>query len=299
MTSDTKKNRSPVHPVIDLEQAIARARELCDAEGFNYVPVHVAVSHWGYGPKSSSGLRTLAALIHFGLAEDTGVGRERRVRLTDLAKQALRAQREGDEHAFREALKEAALHPTIYRKLWNVWGQSNRLPSKSSMEWDLIHEFEFNPKAVDSFIKDFVATMQFAGLYGEQGEVSVDPREASSASAREVPGDRDDKEAESLVPMRGRGPAPSEVQPVRSNAGGIVDRLLSIRAELSAQSTRVETITIPLPGGIIVALTTPLPLSQSNYSKLKAWFEWAEDSLTAPAPEAESREAMSDRVAAS
>src|SRR2546427_2432659 len=82
----SKKMRSPAYPGINLEIALKRARGLYDRERRNAVAFSVAVSYWGFGPKSSGGLVSVAAMKSFGLIEDIERGAGGRViKLTDLA----------------------------------------------------------------------------------------------------------------------------------------------------------------------------------------------------------------------
>src|SRR5206468_3409095 len=121
----------------DLAEAIERAKQFYEHERFNYAPTQVAVTDLGYTAKSSSGLRALAALLHFGLLEEEGSGEDRRVRLSDLGKRIVLDTREGSKE--REgAISEAALRPRLYQALWERWGP--HLPSDSNMEYDLLRE---------------------------------------------------------------------------------------------------------------------------------------------------------------
>lgn len=83
------RNRSPAHPAFDLKTALERTRIFYDCEHFSWAPLASTLKQWGYGPKSSSGLRTLAALRHFSLLDETGTGRERCFRLSALAQTIL------------------------------------------------------------------------------------------------------------------------------------------------------------------------------------------------------------------
>src|SRR5690606_17547047 len=113
--------RSPAYPFIALDKAVARADALRRAVGKNDTRVVSAVHHWGYGPKSSGGIQTVAALKHFGLLEDSGSGQDRRVKLTDLANRILLDQRPNSIER-QELIKRAALNPKMHQELWERWG---------------------------------------------------------------------------------------------------------------------------------------------------------------------------------
>lgn len=153
--------RSPRYPAFPLEEAIERAREFYEHEHFGFAPAEVAISHWGYSPKSSTGTRCLAALLYFDLLESRGRGDDRRVGLTETGKDILLDGRPGSEQKTK-ALQKAALSPTIFQELWDEW--DGRLPSEASMEFELERERGFNADSVGDFIDTFRATLEFAGL---------------------------------------------------------------------------------------------------------------------------------------
>src|SRR5687768_7731616 len=80
-----RKERSPSFPFIPLEKAIERARAV--AEHHKRSPARMATigETWGYAPKSSGLLQTVAALKSYGLTDDIGRGEDRRIQLSDLA----------------------------------------------------------------------------------------------------------------------------------------------------------------------------------------------------------------------
>src|SRR5690606_39686636 len=52
-----------------------------------------------------------------GLLEDSGTGKDRKIKLSDLARRIIRDKREGSAERVK-AIREAALSPSIYAKLW-------------------------------------------------------------------------------------------------------------------------------------------------------------------------------------
>jgi hypothetical protein len=158
----SKKMRSPAYPGINLEIATKRAKGLFEKERRNAVAYRVAVSHWGFGEKSSGGLLSIAALKSFGLIEDVQRGAGGRIiKLTDLALRIILDER--PDSAQRAVLiKQAALNPKIHAALWKKYG--TELPSDSSLHHELIFDFKFNENTVDEFIKEYKETIRFAGL---------------------------------------------------------------------------------------------------------------------------------------
>ena len=82
-----------------------------------------------------------------------------------------------DEQKKAEIVKKCALQPEVYRKLWEQYSDTG-LPSDESLRDVLIFDYGFNEKSVDGFIKDFKATINYAGL--EPSESNLEEVEESS-----------------------------------------------------------------------------------------------------------------------
>lgn len=234
-------NRSPSHPAFDLAEAVDRAREFYARERFNFAPKHAAMRHWGYSGTSSSGIRALAALLHYGLLDEEGSSEARRVRLSDLGRRIVLDTRPGSRE-LDAALREAALRPALFRELWERWGR--HLPSDVSMEYDLVREYGFNPDSVREFIKNFRATVEFAKL----ADTDKIP-EGDGGKGR--PDERGGNEA-------GDGRAPPPPPPPQGRA----------MPEVQRQNAQPWDLTIPLIGGGQAILRTPIPLSEADYDLL-------------------------------
>jgi len=157
-----ERNRSPSFPAIDLKDAIEKARALYKADGLSWTPVNVAAKHWGFSEKSSSGIRTVAALLHFGLVSEDGGGDNRRIRLSETGKVIVLAPADEHSEAINKAIKTAALTPKLYKELWQKFGP--KLPSDGTLQYELEKDGNFNRDSIKGFINDFKATMTFAGL---------------------------------------------------------------------------------------------------------------------------------------
>jgi hypothetical protein len=154
------QGRSPSYPGIDIETAIERAKTVYQKEGRNSAPPQAILKHWGYAPKSSSGLTALAALKKFGLTDDHGTGVSRRVKLSELALKIILDPRE-DSPEKDKAIKEAALNPEIHRKiLTEVSGDI----SDDNLKYKLLVNENFTDRAVNEFIPQFRKTISFANL---------------------------------------------------------------------------------------------------------------------------------------
>lgn len=171
---DSKRVRSPSFPFISLPEAVHRARELYDAERRNLVHPDVAVAHWGYARSSSGGKQTIAALRAYGLLEDL----RGELRLTDRAQHIL--VREPGSTERNDLLRQAALSPPLFSKLWERYGAD--LPSDKSLRSWLVLELKVNERSVEELLRSYRETLTFAGLlhgeaHGEPRPMTAVPRE--------------------------------------------------------------------------------------------------------------------------
>ncbi|HEX3129632.1 MAG TPA: hypothetical protein VH394_20005 [Thermoanaerobaculia bacterium] len=165
------KVRSPSFPFISLPEAMHRARELYNAERRNLVHPDVAVACWGYSPRSSGGKQTIAALRAYGLLEDVRGD----LRLTDRAQHIL--VRESGTAGRSDLLRQAALSPPVFAKLWERYGAD--LPSDKSLGSYLVLELKFNENAVGDLLRSYRETLAFAELLPGVQEESPPPPEPS------------------------------------------------------------------------------------------------------------------------
>lgn len=154
-------HRSPAYPAIDLASAIDRARMFYKHEKRSGANVIVAVSHWGYGPLSSGGKQTLAALLSFGLMVDEGASDSRQVRLSDLAFRILLDERP-DSPERDDAIRRAALMPKIHQEILSKWPRLE--VSDANLRHYLLVERKFNENGARDLIKELRATISFANL---------------------------------------------------------------------------------------------------------------------------------------
>jgi hypothetical protein len=253
-----KTSRSPKHPAIDLAEAISKAQVFYKKEGFHYAPTSVAMQHWGYSTKSSSGIRALAALVQFGLLEhdkESSDG-ERRVRVSDLGSKIIRSPEGSPERA--AAIKEAALHPRLYGVLWKKWGPN--LPSDDSMQFELVRgDWGFNRDAVATFIKDFKSTVAFAKLTGSD--------KPTDEPADDLDDESNDEDVNGDEMDAGRNSREGEDRSRRDSAP---PRTTSASPLPSIGRDDVESLDLPIPlieGGMAV-LRIPRRMSPEDYTYL-------------------------------
>ena len=220
--------RSPSFPFIDLEAAIERAQQFYEAEHRNAAPSDVAVSHWGYTPKSSGGKQTLGALRAYGLLTGTG-----RVSLTSRAlKIVVLGAPDRDK-----AIQEAALAPEEFNKLWTKHGQE--LPSDQSLRHELLINRGFNDNAVDRFINNYKTTVAFARL-GDSDTMSLADEDTEQTNA----------------PLRGSSMQAQVVSPKPASAAA------------PAFATEVPPVTFPLPRGNVVEIRLKSRVTPAEFEQL-------------------------------
>lgn len=156
------RHRSPNYPAVSLPEAIERVGRLYAADKKAGAPLDAALKHMGFSGKHGKSMMVLSALRKFGLTEDTGgriVPTQRAVEILVLPK---------DDHRRLNAVRDAALSPEIHRELFDEYS-SNGLPSDETLKSELIAFKGFNPNAVEDFVRDFRATLEFASLSDDDG----------------------------------------------------------------------------------------------------------------------------------
>ena len=158
INNDKKKRksrkRSPGYPMLGLEESIQRAKILWDKDKNNPIPLEVAYKHLGYGFVGGYGGRVLAAMKHFDLISE----KQDIILLTSNAVDL--AIHQPSDEKYIEIVKELALKPVIYDKLFNEY--KGNLPSDATLKIKLIKDYGFNPDKVDGFLTDFRKTIEFA-----------------------------------------------------------------------------------------------------------------------------------------
>jgi hypothetical protein len=154
------KERSPSFPFISLPKAVSRAQEF--AKHYRRVATRLndAAQAWGYKPKSSGLLQTVAALKAFGLVTDFGSGPDRKIELTDLAWRIIHDDRPGERD---RALREAALRPKLISEFARGVWRDGRPPDNRCIS-ELTLERGFTRDAAATFLRVYDATIDYTGL---------------------------------------------------------------------------------------------------------------------------------------
>ena len=120
---------NPAYPVISLGDAVEAARKV-RAQRKAEAHIGSALHTLGYARHGGS-LRIIAALDHYGLTEQSGSKEDRKIRLSELAQDIIHLE-ESDQRR-QDALKTAALYPTIHASLWERYGA--HLPDDSELSF--------------------------------------------------------------------------------------------------------------------------------------------------------------------
>ena len=190
-----RRPRSPSYPFLDLDKAILQAGRLLLGtsmtdmssvgelselrHGRGMVDMAEAAELWGMAAKSSAIPQTVSALQHYGLISVKERRAERRLGLTPLARDIILG---NDPDRAAEALRHAALKPTVFKELWHVAREGR---SRSQLIAFLTEECTpaFNHDAAEEVLRLFNNTMRFAHMI--VGEKIADER-WTGAMAEEV-----------------------------------------------------------------------------------------------------------------
>jgi hypothetical protein len=147
------KMRSPNYPAIGLSTAVELTKKLWGKEHKTPVGAAVAATAIGYKGLSGPSRTALAAMKKFGLLDEDKNG----MRVSNLAVGILHASGEGER---LEALRNAALLPTLFRQLFETHGQA----SNDALRSYLITKLDFSETGAKAFIDAFRDTIEVAKL---------------------------------------------------------------------------------------------------------------------------------------
>jgi hypothetical protein len=154
---EKKRHRSPAYPAVGLREAVDRVEKFYRTDHKAGAPPEISVKHMGFATAHGQAMAVLAALRKFGLvAEANGrvVPTQRAIEIIELP--------ETDPRRI-QALKDAAISPAIYQELIEQHRETG-WPADDVLKAELITYKNFNPNAVDGFVKDLRDTLAFAGL---------------------------------------------------------------------------------------------------------------------------------------
>lgn len=156
-----KRDRGPSFPFIALDKAVDRTRQLyLKAKRFE-VRVADAAADWGYGAKSSGAFQTIAALLAFGLIEDSGSGDARKIKVSEMGLRILEDNRPGVNAAL---MAEAALKPKLIAEFAELWKDGR--PDDAHAISDLKFDHGFTAESAPRFLRIFDDTIRFTKAPG-------------------------------------------------------------------------------------------------------------------------------------
>ena len=166
--------RSPRYPAIGLREAVAKVKAIYDKDKTSGTPTQAVWALMGYSSKSGPAVMALAALKRFGLVEV----RNNRAFPTQRAVAIICLPETDQRH--KDALAAAAAAPSLYKELL-VKYRDTGLPSQESLKHELMLDDRFNHNAIPGLVKDFLASLRYAGLTDQAGVLLRDEKGGSSA----------------------------------------------------------------------------------------------------------------------
>ena len=155
--------RGPSYPFVGLEEAISLTRKVFDYAKRGPAPIDSLITEaLKYSATSSTGVKILAALRSFGLIEDASGTNGKTVKLTQRSIRILFDDPESVER--KDEIKNAALSPKWYEYCWKKWG----VDMPPAMKHNLLVEHGFVESTVEGFLKDYRATIAYAGLLDDK-----------------------------------------------------------------------------------------------------------------------------------
>jgi hypothetical protein len=255
-----KKERSPNYPAFSLVEALTRVRVIWDHEKTAPVPAALAIGHLGFTATSSSGLRSLATLLQFGLLEAIGRGDGKLVKVTERARLLIRHPDQGAPE-YLDAIRAAALSPRMHSEMWEYAKSTGAWPSDKALRWKLESEYGFSGSAIDQFLAEMRESFALAKL---PIDGSIDPSSAD-AKPRGAGGARLDE----LPPP----PPPPPPPPASDQSRKYVPM---------SPSATARDLPLPLISGGTAVLHLPYSLNEEDFLWLTTMLEKLRRSIVAP-----------------
>ncbi len=157
-------HRSPNYPGLALPEAVERAKTIYEHIGKASSPKKAVLEFLGYSSENGAALRTLSALKTFDLISYE----EKNIVLTKSACNIIIYSH--DQAKVLKELKKLALMPRIFNDIYNKYKSGTF--SDIALKAELIDAYNFNPKKVAGFIKNFKATLKHAEILSDDGSFS-------------------------------------------------------------------------------------------------------------------------------
>lgn len=186
------RERSAAYPSIPLEQAVDFSIKLETAFGKSPFSRESAVVEMGYKTVTGTSGMRVSALVYYGFLIREGNS----YRNSNLS---VRISHPIDDNDFKQAIKEAALKPKLYKILLQEFSGRAVPTALSSI---LIQHHKINRKIADIVANIFRKTIEYAGLY-PNGIVSTDlPNSLNESVDNKVNGSENNTVTQSpLIPV--------------------------------------------------------------------------------------------------
>lgn len=190
------KERSPTFPYISLDMALERAKRIYDQVRDHAQPREVMSKAYGKPATSSSTIQTFATLLQYGLLENIMAPAGRRMRVSPLAQGIFNPH--VPEEKRKEAIRKAALNPTIFAELWEKYRDAANLNDNVPLYYlteERGYEHDgavFTDKGAADVLRIYRATLAFAGISGSDSnqmptkDVEVDVSPAPKAKVGDL-----------------------------------------------------------------------------------------------------------------
>jgi hypothetical protein len=218
------RERSPNYPGHGLDRSLQDLQLLYKRESRTVVPQEVAVKAWGYNSLSGSARSRLAALRHYGLLEMQKNGQ---VRVSTRG--VTLALRSPDTADYKQALRDAALTPTIFQELLDT----KRGASDEALVHHLIVNKKFSPDGAKRVLEVYRANAEFAAL-------DQDAADATDIGTTQSP----DVSANGARPQFVPAATPTEV-PETPHGDAVWCLKSTSTSKCTSLTTRPQTLTTP------------------------------------------------------
>lgn len=248
-----QSGRSPSYPAISLPAALERVRILYLRERQFATPVDAIVKHWGYSTLNGPAGLALAALKKYGLVKDEGTKSDRRVQVSDLAVRILDHPNPDKQ---REAIREAALRPSIHQEMWSTY--EDDLPSDSNLIWNLSRERGFTESGAREFVREYRETLAFADLQpdGAFPMSDLSQREGEELGSQFEPSTPDGR--------------PDMIATKYSSDGAVLEQHFIEAKRQTSAAGRIQTYTVPVGVGENVIVQGEFPLTAAKWGQFIA-----------------------------
>lgn len=258
--------RGPAYPFISLDSAVSMAQKIYDYAKKSQVSSNAVLKEkLGYSPTSSSAVKVVAALKYYGLIDVTGNGEKEALRISDRAYRILLDSSESQDR--KKALRDACLAPKAHKLCWDLWGAE--LPQ--SMRASLLFEHGFIDTTVDGFLKNYKASLQFAGLLDEKNGLENTLEEESEQVSEESGAPLQSQDG--AIPLGASQPA------TRAQLSTPNQRPIGLERPISSKESGMRQEIFTVAEGDVV-IHWPERLSAESLEDFKDWLRILERKIT-------------------